>query len=358
MIWRYFLLSFLFATVSFADQQYLKIGVSVDLTGPGKQWGNDMRDAFQFAKEDLKLNQIELIIENDQCDNSKAVSIAKKFIEIDKVDLVLGFTCSNVAIATAPIYARSKIPMLVTCASSPEVTKQPGDIFRTTPSDQLVAKKLAEYVWQQKFHSVAILSNQSDYAQDLKESFLANLEKSKINSVNLDYNPGDNDFRTLLVKLKHAIPEALFLNPIDQGDFLQQLKITRSLHWNIPILAAYHPGSKTFLEEAKELAEGLSYVDFTPLDRILTTDGKQAMNRFYQAGFQVRGLDSVIITAYEALRLIQIANSEKLTIPDLLKSGRKFTGNFGEYSFDAEGDIQGIGFIMKTISKGVPKVLE
>ena len=145
----------------------LKIGISTALTGMAANYGLDLKDTIQFANNSFGEGRYQLIFEDDKCDSKTAVSIAKKFIHIDKVDFVMGYACSGAALAAAPLYEKAKIPVLITCSSSAKISNAGDYIFRTTPSDRGAATKLFRHI-ENKYKTFGTLAEETDYAQDMK----------------------------------------------------------------------------------------------------------------------------------------------------------------------------------------------
>lgn len=155
-LWAAIILAFSFVTITFAEPK-IKIGVSTVLSGDAATYGIDMQNAILFANEKFGDGRYELIIEDDKCDPKTAVSIAQKFANLDKVDFVLGYVCSGAMLAAAPILERAKIPTIVGGASAAAIADTGEYIFRTAPSDRLLAIKIAGYI-AAKHASVALLS--------------------------------------------------------------------------------------------------------------------------------------------------------------------------------------------------------
>jgi len=84
-------------------QAQIKIGLMTTLSGPGATLGNDQRDGFLLAVEQMggKLGDqpVQVIVEDDQLKPEVGVQIARKFIENDRVDFVTGVIFSNVMMA-------------------------------------------------------------------------------------------------------------------------------------------------------------------------------------------------------------------------------------------------------------------
>ena len=123
----------------------IKIGVSTTLNGQAATYGDDIRRVVSYANEKLGENRFELIVEDDKCNGKDAVTVAKKFVEVDKVQGVIGFGCSGALFAAAPIYERAKIPVIGTLTSAAKISEAGKYIFRTQPSDGDGFKLLYRY---------------------------------------------------------------------------------------------------------------------------------------------------------------------------------------------------------------------
>ena len=74
-----------------------KIGMITTLSGGGSSLGKDVRDGFKLALNMSDNKDVELLVEDDGRKPAKAVQIADKFIQKDKVDVLTGIIFSNSA---------------------------------------------------------------------------------------------------------------------------------------------------------------------------------------------------------------------------------------------------------------------
>ena len=79
-----------------------KIGLITTLSGGGSSLGIDVRDGFKLALSMSDNEDIELLVEDDGRKPAKAVQIADKFIQKEKVDILTGIIFSNLAMAVIP----------------------------------------------------------------------------------------------------------------------------------------------------------------------------------------------------------------------------------------------------------------
>ncbi len=100
------------AALAQTNTEKIKVGVTLPLSGNSALWGTDIKNGLLFANEDLAQGRYELIIEDDRCDAKTAVTIAHKFIEIEKVKWVLGFGCSGTLLSTAKLYEQAHVVVI------------------------------------------------------------------------------------------------------------------------------------------------------------------------------------------------------------------------------------------------------
>ena len=86
-----------------------KIGMITTLSGGGSSLGKDVRDGFKLALKMSDNKEIELFIEDDGRKPAKAVQIADKFIQKEKVDILTGIIFSNLAMAVIPSTVKKDI---------------------------------------------------------------------------------------------------------------------------------------------------------------------------------------------------------------------------------------------------------
>lgn len=330
----------------------IKIGVSTALSGGGATYGMDLRDALLFAVEKLGGDRYELIFEDDKCDGKTAVSVANKFVHVDKVDYVFGYACSSAALAALPILERAKIPVMITCASSPKIADAGDFVFRTFPSDLFAAKRLHDHLLK-KHKLVAMISEETDYSQDLKEAFLHASNKSDLEVIEENYLPNTPDFKPILLKLKSKKPEGIFVNAQTEASSATIVDQMKELKWNVPVYNAYWGGSPAFLELAKQNAEGIEFADTPSLDQLLNEDGKKVFEEFQAKYPKPRSIEAIFATTFEGFRALDSAIQSGEDLRAFLYK-QDFEGIVGKYSFDSKGEIEGLSFMMKKIVNGQP----
>ena len=93
----------------------LKVGLSVSLSGPNSSLGVPYAKGMQAAlayKPEVNGRKIQLIVLDDGSDPTNAGRNARKLVEEDKVDVLMGTSGVPAAIAMAQVGRDAKVPMI------------------------------------------------------------------------------------------------------------------------------------------------------------------------------------------------------------------------------------------------------
>lgn len=164
----------------------IKIGVSGPHSGDLASFGiPTMRAAELVAAQineagGLLGRQIELVIEDDQCDPGVAPNAAARLVG-EEVVAVVGHICSGATRAALNIYADEDIPAISPSATNPGLTKEGEfpNFFRTIAPDDAQGELQASFAGAELgVQSVAILHDGGDYGRGLADFSRASIEAS------------------------------------------------------------------------------------------------------------------------------------------------------------------------------------
>jgi branched-chain amino acid transport system substrate-binding protein len=339
----------------------IKIGFIGALTGDAASYGEPIKNSIELAVIDVNSSggingrKIEMIYEDAKCSGKDAVSAVQKLINIDKVKIIIGGICSGEILSVASITESAKVLILSPGASSPDVTQAGDFVFRNIPSDSEGSQTLAKLIME-KYKTAAIISENSDYAQGNRKVFTSTVNTLKGTMVaDENYAPGTTDFRSILTKIKATNPDALVINPQTEIAGATIINQARELGIIAPIYGTVIvAGSKT-AEIAGANAEGMIVFDAPGLREDNTKAvkfladytakyGKPSFIEFYLGA----GNDAVYIMA----QAISKAGTDTEKLRDYLYDLKSYNGVIGTYSFDENGDLTGIGSVIKIIKDG------
>ena len=327
----------------------IKIGVPTALSGDAASFGIDIKNALVLANEKLGGGRYELIFEDERCASPAAVSVANKFISVDRIRYALGFPCNATLLATAAMYDRANVLVITSPANSGDVLDVGKHIFRLFPSNNMGAELLFHYM-RKRHRKIAILTEQNEYPVMMQRTVIKANEKlaKPIEILTADFVHGISDVRTVLLKLIANNVEAIFLNANDDKSFIPVVRQIRALKFEGSLYSAYLPGSATVQRELGDQVNGFIFCNLPAADDLVTPAGRELLKAFRKR-FGEPSFPVVLPTAFESFRILDLA----------IRSGRdpvefmhttKFSGGFiPDYYFDEHGAVRGINFQLQKI---------
>lgn len=339
--------STLLALSAFAQEDEIKVGVLLPLSGDASFWGLNSLKGLQLALEDLKkqatpgAKAIRLVVEDERCDPKMAVSSAKKLIEVDRVAAIIGAGCSSSTLAVAPLAERSLIPLVTPISEADTISQAGRFVYRTWASGGLQAEKLADFVLAHlKAKRVAVLSINNDFGTSLANRFSKRfLSSGGAEIVQETYDSKDSDLRAQLLKIKSASPDAMILISYI-ADGVVAVRQFRELRLGIPLLGTSGLDSEEFWSALGPLAEGIYFSN-------LADDTTDAFKARFAKAYNVSwpGIGSGASTSYDTLMIIAEAlrrappGAGSEAILPYLDSLHEYPGVSGPITFDASGDL-------------------
>ncbi len=340
----------------------IKIGYIGPLTGEAASYGADTLNGTQLAIEEINVaggidgRLLELIAEDGRCTGADAASAAQKLVTIDKVVAIVGGQCSGETLAAAPIAEAGKVVMISPISSSPDVTEAGTFIFRDYPSDALKTKAMAGYLNEEGLSKIAMITENTDFATAFRNALKVDIGEEHIVFDEV-VEPNTKDFRTLMTRLKEMEFDIFFPNA--QSDAVMAAMMQQLREQDLTQLAITHDvgDSATLGEIATEAVEGLLVIAVPSTGE----DGTFAATYKEKFGDPQATL-SFAAHAYDATnvlaQVIGTAGTDGTAIRDALYALPKYTGIVGSFHFDANGDVVGIPYELKTFRDGKIETLE
>ena len=123
------------------EKSTIKIGVLNPTTGAQTQNGSDVNKGLQLYFDsignEVAGHPIQLIFEDDASNPQQGLERARKLIDQDKVDLLMGVVHSGVAVGVAEYAAQREVPYIITCAGANDLTgaERSPYVFRTAETN-------------------------------------------------------------------------------------------------------------------------------------------------------------------------------------------------------------------------------
>ncbi len=242
----------------------IKIGSFVSSTGVMGFMGDAEKKVLETyvasinAKGGVLGRKIDLVIYDDGSQADKAASLAKRLIESDNVDIIIGGTGTPTSMAVIPEVQRAEIPFISLGGGVSITDPVKKWVFKTPHTDRMCAEKVFLDMKKRGISKIAMLSENLGFGKSGHEQSLEAAPKYGIQVIaDETYSPKDADVTAQLTKIR-ATPgvQALFVFGTGSGPAVVSKNI-RQLGFTIPIYQSHGVASKDFLKLVGNAADGM-----------------------------------------------------------------------------------------------------
>lgn len=338
-----------------AASNEIKIGLLNELTGGNATFGASTTNGAKLAIKEANAKggvlgkQIKAVVADNKSEPSESANAMTKLLSQDKVVAVTGVFASSNAIAASNVAEGSKTPFLAVGATNPKVTvdEKSGKVkdytFRVCFIDPFQGTVGANFVLNTlKFtKAVMLIDNSSDYSKGLASFFQTAFTKGGGTILGEEaYLQKDQDFKTVLTKVKALNPEVLYV-PGYYEEVGKIVKQARELGITAPIIGGDGWDSPKLSEIAT--APALNNTYFT--NHYSVDDTSAASKAFVEAYKKEYGQapDAMAVLGYDAANVlidaIKRANSaEPAKIREALAATKEFPAVTGATTLNATHD--------------------
>ncbi len=321
-----------------------KIGAIFPLTGDGAFHGligqkiaqkalEDLNEKLKKEKKNIRFN---LLFEDGKCNPKDGLTAAQTLVNLKGVKTIFGGICSGETLGAAPFVEEKKIIFLSPASTSPEITTAGEYIFRNVGSDVHQAIVAAQKVIEQENKKIAVLSENTDYAQALREKFKEEIVKFGGTIVADELvNSDEKEFRVQLLKIKQSEPDAIYLVPQTIPVAILFAKQVKEQDISAKLYGAEMFSLGDTLNEGKDYMEGM-IIQKQHFDE--TTEGFKYLQ-------ETIGCDVGVFcaTLYDGLFLLaekmEKCGEDTDCIKKELYNTKGWKGLMQEITFDENGDI-------------------
>ena len=338
------------------DPEPFRIGVMESLTGSGETYGTVASNAKQMAADEINAaggingRPLELVIEDSKCNAQDAITAYNKLTKVDGLKIILGTSCSGAMLGAAPLAEADGVILFSGLASNPDIAKAGDYIFRTQISDIQVGINTGNLLWEDGIRSLATITEATDYAEGVRRTSVAQFEKRGGRIVAEERFASDvTDFRTQLIKLFEADPDALHVSPQSEFAAGTIMKQAREVGFEGPIYAETVSVGTTALEIAGDAATGLKAItaDLDP-----DNEKAQEVLADFRERYNYVTLPWHLGSAYDNVYIAAECLSQ--TNDDQDADGFRdcmyeitWSGAIGDkYSFDSDGEVVGLSRVV------------
>ena len=330
----------------------IKIGSVLSVTGPAAFLGDPELKTLQMYVEDINKKggvlgrPLQLVHYDDGSDANKANGFAKRLIEDDKVDVLIGGTTTGATMSMVPLVERAGLPFISLAGAVVVIEPVKKWVFKTPHTDRMAAEKVFEDMKKRGLSKVALLSETSGFGQSGKKETEAVAGKYGVTLVASEtYGPKDTVMSPQLTKIKNTPGvQALFIFGLGQGPAIAT-KNYKQLGLSLPLYHAHGVASEEFIKLAGPAAEGarLPAAALLVADKLDAKDPQKPIVTEYARAFQARWKTDVSSFggyAYDGLMLTvdaikRAGSADKAKVRDALEATKGYVGASGKVNMSA-----------------------
>ncbi len=324
----------------------IRIGSVLSVTGPAAFLGDPELKTLQMYVDDINAKggvlgrPLQLVHYDDGSDANKANSFAKRLIDDDKVDIIVGGTTTGATMSMVPLIEKAGVPFISLAGAVVVVEPVKKWVFKTPHTDRMAAEKVFEDMKSRGFSKVALLSETSGFGQSGKKETEAVAGKFGITLVASEtYGPKDTDMTPQLTKIKNtAGVQAVFIFGLGQGPAIAT-KNYKQLGISLPLYHAHGVASEEFIKLAGSAAEGIRLPAAALLiaDKLNANDPQKPVVTAYSKAFNAKWKTDVstfgghaydgLMIAIEAIK--KAGGTDKAKVRDAIEATKGFIGTGG-----------------------------
>ena len=327
----------------------VKVGVVLATTGPLATTGQWALDGHEMAVKVINENggfqvgdttyEIEIIHYDSEGRAESATSATERLINQDKVPVILGTSISSETQAMIPISERGQVPLVTTVAASDVLTAQGSEFFtHAAPANINYVDAGTKTLNDMGVKNVAIIYVDDAWGQSYARLYPPVLEEAGINIVAEEaFAPEQNEFMTLLNKVKSANPDGILL----AAETELAVPLLTQLEQVMPDVKVMETGGvipEEVLKLEPEAAEGLIALSRSGEETEEIKEFKEMFNEEF--GYEANSFN---FSGWDGIHLVVDAFKRAGTVSDTVKINEairasNYKGLIGTYTFNEKGE--------------------
>lgn len=286
----------------------IKIGFSAPLSGPVAVVGQDQYDGFMLALEQgggkLGGQVVTVLKEDDQLKPEVGNQIARKFIDKERVNAVVGLGFSNVMMASHKVIVDSGTVAISTNAGPSPVAGAlcAANVFSVAWQNDGAAESMGKFMQEKGYKRVYLMAPNYQAGKDMLQGFKRYFKGEVVDEVYTQV--GQSDYSAEIAQLQSAKPDAVFaFYPGGMGvNYIRQLSQAGMLA-KLPNFSVFTVDGTT-MPALQGAAVGTTFGAMW--DAALDTPENRAFVAAFSAKYK-RVPSAYAAAAYDAGRLLDVA---------------------------------------------------
>jgi branched-chain amino acid transport system substrate-binding protein len=338
-------LSLTLAAAAVQAQEPIRIGSFLAVTGPASFLGDPEEKTLKMLVEQVNASggvlgrKLELVAYDSAGSAEKARTFAKRLIEQDKVDVIIGGSSTGETMAAVPLMEEAGVPFISLAGAVVIIEPVKKWVFKTPHTDRMACQKVFVDMKARGFTKAALISGSGGFDKSMRAECLKVAPTDGIQIVaDETYGAADTDMTAQLTKIKGSGAQAV-LNPgFGQGPAIvtrnyKQLGLTQ------PLYQSHGVASKEYIKLSGDAAEGvrLPAAALLVADILPANDVQKAVVTKYTQDYTARYKTEVSTFgghAYDgfmiAINAMKAANSsDRAKVRDAIEATKGYVGTGG-----------------------------
>ena len=351
-------------------QEPIKIGAFLSVTGPASFLGDPELKTLEMYVDRINAEggvigrKLQLVAYDDAGDAEKARTFAKRLIEQDKVDVIVGGSTTGATMAAVPLAEQSGTPFISLAGAVVIVEPVKKWVFKTPHTDRMACERIFVDMQARKLTKVALISGAGGFDKSMRAECIKVAPKYSVEIVaDETYGASDTDMTAQLTKLKGSGAQAVLNAGFGQGPAIVTRNY-RQVGLTLPLYQSHGVASKEYIKLSGPAAEGVRLPALALLvaDTLPANDPQKAVVTAYKKAYEQKYKSDVSTFgahAYDGLYLAVNAikaagTTDKAKVRDALEASKNFVGVDGVFNMSPQ-DHMGLsvhGFRMLEVKGG------
>lgn len=316
--------------------------VAAPFTGEAASYGKLVKEGIEIALDELGNDpvkaKINIIYRDSKLSLQEIANIFNQELSLHPLAVVMPVSTSE-ALALAPLCDRNKVVLLPPLADGDQLSGISAYFFRISPASSFQGRELARAVIHAGHKQPAILYLNDAWGEGLSSEFRTSFDSTGRRVVAMEScNPGQNDVRAQLVKIKDAKPDAIIIL-VHPAETIPALRQIRELGLKVQMYGGDTFSNKAIYKEAAELAQGVIFALPTTPDNEIFTKFSSLYKAKYgtEADINAAAARDAMILISEAVRSGAKDGQSIAAFFASMKNG--FNGVTGVVLWNSHGDV-------------------
>jgi branched-chain amino acid transport system substrate-binding protein len=332
-------------------QEPIRVGSFLSVTGPAAFLGDPEQKTLEMVVERINAEggvlgrKLQLIAYDDSGDAEKARTFAKRLIEQDKVDVIVGGSTTGATMAAVPIAEQAGTPFVSLAGAVVIVEPVKKWVFKTPHTDRMACEKIFVDLQSRKLSKVAMISGSGGFDKSMHAECLKVASKYGIEIVAEEtYGAADTDMTAQLTKIRASSAQAVLNAGFGQGPAIVTRNY-RQVGLTLPLYQSHGVASKEYIKLSGPAAEGvrLPAAALLVADLLPAGDAQKPVVTAYRNSFEQKYKTDVSTFgghAYDGLMLVvnamkQAGSTDKAKVRDALEATKGYVGTGGVVNMSA-----------------------